>query len=228
MRGFLGRRLSRPCSSGEDVGELERIGAAARRGWWPAAAPARCRRSGGVPRRGRRASTRPSGPAGGRLGPDDLSDLIFTSGTTGYPKGATTTHAQTLRTFGTWAVHRRPAPPGDRYLVVNPFFHTFGYKAGILACLMTGATMVPEPVFDVGRVMERIAAERITVLPGPPTFYQSLLADPGAREYDLSSLRLGVTGAAVVPVELVHAMRRRARVRDRADRLRPDRVDAAR
>ena len=87
----------------------------------------------------------------------DLSDLVFTSGTTGHPKGAMTTHGQTLRTFATWSevVGLRQ---GDRYLIVNPFFHTFGYKAGILACLMAGATMVPEPVFDVDRVLQRIAA----------------------------------------------------------------------
>jgi acyl-CoA synthetase (AMP-forming)/AMP-acid ligase II len=139
------------------------------------------------------------------LGPDDLSDLIFTSGTTGYPKGAGATHGQSLRTFGTWASIVGLAPT-DRYLVVNPFFHTFGYKAGILACLMAGATVVPEAVFDARRVMERIAAERISVLPGPPTLYQGLLAEPDRGDYDLSSLRLGVTGAAVVPVELVHAM----------------------
>jgi HIP---CoA ligase len=137
--------------------------------------------------------------------PDDVSDLIFTSGTTGYPKGAATTHAQSLRTFGTWS-SIVGLGPADRYLVVNPFFHTFGYKAGILACLMAGATVVPEAVFDARSVMERIAQERITVLPGPPTLYQTLLADPERATHDLSSLRLGVTGAAVVPVELVHAM----------------------
>ncbi len=137
--------------------------------------------------------------------PDDVSDLIFTSGTTGYPKGAATTHGQSLRTFGTWA-SIVGLGAGDRYLIVNPFFHTFGYKAGILACLMAGATVVPEPVFDAGAVMRRIEAERITVLPGPPTLYQTLLSDPDRGKHDLSSLRLGVTGAAVVPVELVHAM----------------------
>jgi acyl-CoA synthetase (AMP-forming)/AMP-acid ligase II len=137
---------------------------------------------------------------------DDVSDLIFTSGTTGYPKGAATTHAQSLRTFGTWS-SIVGLGPGDRYLVVNPFFHTFGYKAGILACLMAGATVVPEPVFDATKVMERIAAERISVLPGPPTLYQTLLSHPDRAGHDLTSLRLGVTGAAVVPVELVHAMR---------------------
>jgi len=140
------------------------------------------------------------------IAPDDVSDLIFTSGTTGRPKGAMATHAQSLRTFGTWAsiVGLRQA---DRYLVVNPFFHTFGYKAGLLACLMAGATVVPEPVLDVDRVLARIEEERISVLPGPPTLYQSILAHPERAAHDLSSLRLGVTGAAVVPVELVEAMR---------------------
>ncbi len=139
------------------------------------------------------------------LQPDDVSDLIFTSGTTGHPKGAVTTHAQSLRTFGTWA-SIVGLGSGDRYLIVNPFFHTFGYKAGILASLMAGATVVPEPVFDPGAVLRRIETERISVLPGPPTLYQALLADSDRDKHDLSSLRLGVTGAAVVPVELVRAM----------------------
>jgi len=138
--------------------------------------------------------------------PDDISDLIFTSGTTGHPKGASATHAQSLRTFGTWS-SIVGLTAGDRYLVVNPFFHTFGYKAGILACVMAGATVVPEPVFDPSAVMARIGTEHISVLPGPPTLYQTLLSDPRRAEHDLSSLRLGVTGAAVVPVELVQAMR---------------------
>ncbi len=107
----------------------------------------------------------------------DLSDLVFTSGTTGQPKGAMTTHGQTLRTFATWSevVGLRK---GDRYLIVNPFFHTFGYKAGILACLMTGATMLPEPVFDVDRLVQRIETDKISVLPGPPTIFPSR----GARD----------------------------------------------
>ena len=140
------------------------------------------------------------------IDPGAICDLVFTSGTTGSPKGAMTTHRQTLRTFATWAsiVGLRQ---GDRYLVVNPFFHTFGYKAGLLASLMAGATVIPEPVFDVDAVLDRIDAESISMLPGPPTLYQSILAHPRRSEVDLSSLRLGVTGAAVVPVELVVAMR---------------------
>ena len=67
----------------------------------------------------------------------------------------------------------------DRYLIVNPFFHTFGYKAGWLASLMMGATVLPQPVFDPEQVFERMPRDRITVLPGPPTLYQSILNHPG-------------------------------------------------
>jgi HIP---CoA ligase len=94
----------------------------------------------------------------------------------------------------------------DRYLVINPFFHSFGYKAGILVCLLTGATMVPQLVYDPERAMRLIEAERITVLPGAPTIYQTILDHPARDRYDLSSLRLAVTGAAVVPVALVERM----------------------
>jgi HIP---CoA ligase len=135
-----------------------------------------------------------------------LSDVIFTSGTTGRPKGVMTTHEQTLRVFETWSriVGLRE---GDRYLIVNPFFHTFGYKAGFLSAIMRGATTIPHAVFDASSVMQRIAEERVTVLPGPPTLYQSMLNDPAFGSIDLSSLRLAVTGAAVVPVELIKRMR---------------------
>jgi len=98
--------------------------------------------------------------------------------------------------------------PDDRYLVVNPFFHTFGFKAGILACLVSGAGMVPQAVFDAGQAMRLIQAERITVLPGAPTIYQMILDHPERGSVDLSSLRLAVTGAADVPVALVERMRR--------------------
>ena len=140
------------------------------------------------------------------VGSDDLSDIIFTSGTTGRPKGAMSTHGQTLRVFEAWSevIGLRAS---DRYLVINPFFHTFGYKAGWVACLLRGATIIPQAVFDVDEAMARVAEERITVLPGPPTLFQSILDAPRRADYDLSSLRLAVTGAAVVPVELIRRMR---------------------
>ncbi len=140
------------------------------------------------------------------VGPDDVSDVFFTSGTTGRPKGVVVTHAQTMRVFQTWS-EVVGLGEGDRYLVVNPFFHTFGYKAGIIACLLRGATIIPEPVFDVPAVLARIAAEQVTVLPGPPTLYASILDGPDRRGLDLSSLRLAVTGAASVPVRLIERMR---------------------
>jgi acyl-CoA synthetase (AMP-forming)/AMP-acid ligase II len=137
---------------------------------------------------------------------DALSDLLFTSGTTGAPKGVKLTHAQTLRAFGDWA-DIGGLRAEDRYLCINPFFHAFGYKAGIVAAFMTGATLVPMAVFDLDRVVEIIESERISVVPGPPTIYQSLLNHPGFDPTRTSTLRLAVTGAAVVPVELVERMR---------------------
>ncbi len=92
---------------------------------------------------------------------------------------------------------------GDRYLIVNPFFHIFGYKAGCLASLMRGATIFPLAVFDLPVVCEIVQRERITVFPGAPTIYQSLLDYPDRAASDLSSLRLAVTGAADIPVELI-------------------------
>jgi acyl-CoA synthetase (AMP-forming)/AMP-acid ligase II len=139
------------------------------------------------------------------VGPTDCSDVIFTSGTTGRPKGVIATHAQSLRAFGTWA-HLAGLRVGDRYLVVNPFSHTFGYKAGLLASLMAGATVVPEPVLDAEAVVERIERLGITVLPGPPALFQTLLMRSERARAALARLRLVVTGAAVVPIELVRAL----------------------
>ena len=137
---------------------------------------------------------------------DDVSDMFFTSGTTGRPKGAMTAHGQNVAVYEAWSTGvglRR----GDRYLVVNPLSHTFGYKAGLLACLITGATLVLQAVFDPARSLQLVGDEKITVLPGPPTLYASLLDHPARSGADLSSLRLAVTGAAVVPIALVERMR---------------------
>ncbi len=134
----------------------------------------------------------------------DVSDVIFTSGTTGRPKGAMMNHRQTLRAYQEWAT-LADLREGDRYLMINPYFHTFGLKAGIVASFLRGATMLPVAAFDIDAVVDLVATERITMLPGPPTLYHSLLtvADKGR----LTSLRAGVTGAADIPVELVRRIR---------------------
>jgi acyl-CoA synthetase (AMP-forming)/AMP-acid ligase II len=112
------------------------------------------------------------------------------------------THGRTLGVATDW-VAMTGLGPDDRYLMVNPYFHMFGLKAGILACVAAGAAMLPEPVFDVDRALARVAEERVTVLPGPPTLYQSVLDHPDRARHDLTSLRLAVTGAADIPVTLI-------------------------
>jgi acyl-CoA synthetase (AMP-forming)/AMP-acid ligase II len=146
-----------------------------------------------------------------RVNPHDVSDIIFTSGTTGSPKGAMLTHGASVRTYLAWteAVGLRR---GDRYLCVYPFFHTAGLKSVILACVLRGATILPEAVFDAGTVMERVVNEQISVLPGPPTVFQSILEHPNRHAFDLSTLRLSVTGAATVPVEVIRRMREDLRI----------------
>jgi acyl-CoA synthetase (AMP-forming)/AMP-acid ligase II len=134
----------------------------------------------------------------------DISDIIFTSGTTGRPKGARMNHLQTLRAYEEWAT-LADLREGDRYLMINPYFHTFGLKAGLVSSFLRGATMVPLAVFDVDKVVELVEAERITMLPGPPTLYHSLLTI--ADKARLATLRAAVTGAADIPVELIRRIR---------------------
>jgi acyl-CoA synthetase (AMP-forming)/AMP-acid ligase II len=136
--------------------------------------------------------------------PDDVADIIFTSGTTGKPKGAMLRHGASLQAFDIWSKGfglRR----GDRYAIVNPFFHCFGYKAGWMASLLRGATALPVSVLDPPRLIDLIERERVSAVPGPPTLFGSLLER--AQDADLSSLRIGFVGATTVPAELLRRMR---------------------
>jgi acyl-CoA synthetase (AMP-forming)/AMP-acid ligase II len=137
--------------------------------------------------------------------PDDVADILFTSGTTGKPKGAMSAHRQTIGVAQAWA-EVADIRPDDRYLVVNPFFHSFGYKIGIVVGLLTGCTLYPVPTFDVEETMRLVERAGITVFPGAPAVFQSLLAVDRSG-YDLSSLRLAVTGAAMIPVVLIERMK---------------------
>ena len=136
----------------------------------------------------------------------DMADIIFTSGTTGKPKGVISSHLQNIKVFDYWSTYIG-LNENDRYLIVNPFFHTFGYKAGWLASVMRGVTAYPCPVFDADQIIQIINKEKISMLPGPPTLYQSILTSQLIETMDISSLRLGVTGAASIPIQLIKDMK---------------------
>lgn len=136
---------------------------------------------------------------------DDLAEVIFTSGTTGFPKGAMLKQAQIVRAYDFYA-SRAGIGAGDRYLIVAPMFHSFGFKAGVIASILKGATMYPVAVFDAAAALRTIEAERITVMGGPPTLFSSLLELNATMRHDISSLRSIVTGASMVSPELIRAL----------------------
>ncbi|MET9325324.1 FadD3 family acyl-CoA ligase [Tsukamurella sp. NPDC003166] len=168
----------------------------------------------GVPARGAGITASELDDAAAAVAPDAPSDIFFTSGTSGRSKGAVSTHTQTLANAANWA-ELVGVTDADRYLILSPFFHIFGYKAGILAALQHGAAIYPAQTFDVVQAFELIQRERISILPGVPTVHQMMLDHPSRADYDLSSLRAATTGAATIPVVLIERMR---------DELRYDRV----
>ncbi|MFB2600376.1 AMP-binding protein [Herbiconiux sp. P17] len=137
--------------------------------------------------------------------PDDVDDILFTSGTTGMPKGVMSAHRQTIGVARAWAAGAHLSPQ-DRYAVVGPFFHGFGYKAGMISSLLAGSTIFPVETFDATSLLELIQRERITVMPGVPTIFTSLLDHPRLGEYDISSLRFAIAGATAAPATLFRDM----------------------
>jgi acyl-CoA synthetase (AMP-forming)/AMP-acid ligase II len=136
---------------------------------------------------------------------ETTADILFTSGTTGVPKGVMSAHRQTIGVAEVWAAGAGLTTE-DRYAIVNPFFHGFGYKAGFVASLTAGTAIYPVLTFDPVQLMELIERERISVLPGSPTIFISLIHHPRRAEFDLSSLRFAIAGSTSVAENLFEQM----------------------
>jgi len=134
--------------------------------------------------------------------PEDVADVMFTSGTTGRPKGVMLRHGTSLRLYEEMS-DVLTMRPGDVDLVIPPFFHCFGYKAGWLASFMKGATCIPQKIFDIDEVLARIESEHVSIILGPPTMYTDIMNHPRLASTDISSLRVAIPSAAMVPVELI-------------------------
>jgi len=137
------------------------------------------------------------------LGADDPINIQYTSGTTGFPKGATLTHKNILNN-GYFTTELQGITHEDRICIPVPFYHCFGMVMGNLGCTSHGATMViPGDAFEPTAVLEAVQAERCTSLYGVPTMFIAELGHPEFESYDLSSLRTGVMAGSPCPVEVM-------------------------
>ena len=140
--------------------------------------------------------------------PGDIAVIVYTSGTTGRPKGAELTHFQLFMNADT---------PGrlfgirgdDVVLTVLPLFHIFGLSSILNVCVRFGATMSLVPRFDTLTVLETMARDRVTVFEGVPTMYIALLNETHLDRYEISALRVGISGGAPIPAEVIDEFERR-------------------
>ena len=148
----------------------------------------------------------PAGVVADRLAqtaPDDAINIQYTSGTTGYPKGATLSHRNILNN-GYFTTELIGLGPEDRLCIPVPFYHCFGMVMGNLGCTSHGTTMViPAPGFDPETTLRTIAAERCTGVYGVPTMFIAMQGHPTFAEHDLSSLRTGIMAGSICPVEVM-------------------------
>ncbi|HEY9104990.1 AMP-binding protein [Chitinimonas sp.] len=134
---------------------------------------------------------------------DDAVNIQFTSGTTGFPKGATLSHHNILNN-GYFIGEAMKLGPEDRLCIPVPLYHCFGMVLGNLACLTHGAAIVyPDEAFDPKAVLEAVVAERCTGLHGVPTMFIAILGHPDFAQYDLSTLRTGIMAGSPCPIEVM-------------------------
>ena len=148
------------------------------------------------------------------LAPDDAINIQYTSGTTGFPKGATLTHRNILNN-GYFVTSLQQFAPGDRLCIPVPFYHCFGMVMGNLGCTTQGATMViPNDAFDPTTVLRAVQDERCTALYGVPTMFIAELGLEDFASYDLGTLRTGVMAGSPCPVEVMKQCIERMNMRD--------------
>ncbi|MFD0270857.1 AMP-binding protein [Streptomyces sp. NPDC127106] len=153
--------------------------------------------------RGRRGDPAELARVGAGLSPDDPVNIQYTSGTTGFPKGATLSHHNILNN-GYFVGELCRYTEQDRVCIPVPYYHCFGMVMGNLACTSHGAAMVvPAPSFDPAATLAAVEAERCTSLYGVPTMFIAELAVPGFAGYDLSTLRTGIMAGSPCPVEVM-------------------------
>lgn len=139
--------------------------------------------------------------------------ILYTSGSTGQPKGAVLSHAAVAFSSRSWADPVMALTSDDRVLAVLPFSHSYGLNGALLAPLLAGVTVVMLERFSPEDVLDAIARHRVTVFPGVSTMFRRLLDTPALADADLSSLRLALSGAAACPWDLAEEWRRRTGVR---------------
>ena len=136
---------------------------------------------------------------------DDVINMQYTSGTTGFPKGVMLTHSNIINNAVSIAACMNLSNK-DRMCIPVPFFHCFGCVLGTMACVTAGATMVPVQEFKVKDVLSAVEKERCTALHGVPTMFIAELNDPDFSKYDLSSLRTGIMAGSPCPIEVMKAV----------------------
>jgi len=155
---------------------------------------------------GRSVSDAALGERAASLSPDDPINIQYTSGTTGYPKGATLSHTSILNNGRLVGMHCGYTSE-DRVCIPVPFYHCFGMVLGNLACSVHGAAIVvPSPTFDVEAALRAVSDERCTSLYGVPTMFIAELADPILADLDVSSLRTGIMAGSPCPIEVMRGV----------------------